>query len=144
MLGDVARAACFDRPNEDALVRIGGHHHDLRVGQLRLDAFGGVYARPVGQLVVHQHDIRGMHPSSRDRLLDGSGRADDDDVVFLLEGAHDALREHRVVVGYQDGDLAFASHSLPLFGGGYHRAFGRTGPRSRVLMPGRGCARNGR
>src|SRR5205085_1262500 len=81
---------------------------------------------------------------SRARLLDGSGRADDDDVVFLLEGAHDALREHRVVVGYQDGDLAFASHSLPLFGGGYHRAFGRTGPRSRVLMPGRGCARNGR
>src|SRR5205085_10142268 len=108
----------------------------LGLGQLGTDAFRSVDAGAIGQLVIHQHDVGCVHASSRDRLFDGPGGADDDDVVFLLEGAHDALGEHRVVVGHHDGDLAFGSHKPPLFAGEYHRLFGRTGLPSRALGEG--------
>ena len=106
ILGEVARTACLDGLSQHHVVGRRGEHHDLGVGPIGLDLTGRVHTIAVGEAIVHEHDVglggaRRLNP----RLGRGLGGGDGD-VVGLVEGGAESLREHPVVLDDEHADLA--------------------------------------
>ncbi len=103
VLGQVAIGVRSGRLEEAPIAVHRGEHDDPGVWPECLHQPRAVGAGPIGEQVVHEHDV-GVGTERTGDVADGGGGADDDDVAFAVEGAGKRLGHELMVVdqGYPD------------------------------------------